>query len=324
MTRYRHRRTLLLLLLLLNGVGGAWATDIGGLPFKTDFSTSIDPFAKTAGDGTVMYDRTATNVGNVLSVYNATATAAFTSGYTLKSTEQVKVSFTAYHGWNSYDRSSTVAIKNTSGETLVSYTYNQNSALVTDVSLGGSTADGFSAFSGISKYSASQNANGLVGNGKPYQTTAGYNPTITMTISGSGLVTFHFVCTGQNITRSYNAVIDDRAVNLGSIVITDADTHGGDQSDRCIAIDNLSITSQLYANDYETGVTDWITGTGGRYTPTIIDDGAGNHFMTVTQDQRNNNGATLTNSAINGSAKAGQDFTLSFDMDGIKDLFGRN
>lgn len=316
MTRYRHTRTLLLLLLLMTGVSGAWGADITSLPYKTNFSSSIDPFAKTAGDGTVMYNRAATNVGNVLSVYNATATATFTGGYTLKSTEQVKVSFTAYHGWNSYDRSSTVAIKNTSGETLVSYTYNQNSALVTDVSLGGSTADGFEAFSGISKYNATQNANGLVGgsSAKAYQTTAGYNPTITMTISGSGLVTFHFVCTGQNITRSYNAVIDDRAINLGSIVITDADTHSGDQSDRCIAIDNLSITSQLYANDYETGVVDWITGTGGRYTPTIIDDGAGNHFMAVTQDQRYNNGATLTNSAINGSAKAGDDFTLSFDM----------
>jgi len=292
---------------------GAWATDITSLPFKTDFSSSIDPFAKTDGAGVVNYNQAATNVGHVLSVYNATATAAFTGGYTLKGTEQVAVSFTAYHGWFNQDRSSTIAIKNTAGETLVSYTYNKNSTLVTDVTFGSNRADGFSAFPGISKYDASYNANGFVGgtNARAYQTTAGYNPTITMTVSANGLVTFHFVCAAQGITRSYNAVIRDRAINLGSIVITD----NGDNADRGIGIDDLSITSQLYANDYETGVVDWTTGTGGRYTPIIMTDGVtGNKYMAAAQDQRNNNGTTLTNSAINGSAKAGEDFTLSFDM----------
>ena len=310
-TRWLHSFILPLLLMMMGA--GAWATDITSLPFKTDFSTSIDPFAKTAGDGVVSYNQTATNVGHVLSVYNATATAAFTGGYTLKGTEQVAVSFTAYHGWFNQDRSSTIAIKNTAGETLVSYTYNKNSTLVTDVTFGSNRADGFSAFPGISKYDASYNANGFVGgaNARAYQTTAGYNPTITMTVSANGLVTFHFVCAEQGITRSYNAVIRDRAINLGSIVITD----NGDNADRGIGIDDLSITSQLYANDYETGVVDWTTGTGGRYTPIIMTDGVtGNKYMAVAQDQRNNNGTTLTNSAINGSAKAGEDFTLSFDM----------
>ena len=305
---------LLLFLLLTVGANRAWA-QIGSIPYSTDFSSSITPFEKTSGT-TVEANSTNASIGSVLHVYNAVATATFTGGYTLKSTEQVSISFTAYHGWNSYNRTSKVAIKNTAGDELVSYTYNQNSTLVSDVSFGGNTVDGFEAFSGISKYDATKNANGIDGNGKPYVSTAGYNPTITMTICGNGIVTFRFVCAGQSIEQSFAATLSDKTMNLGSIVITDADTHSGDQNDRSICIDNLNITSQLYSFDYEStgSMSDWVTGTGGRYTPTIMDDGAGNHFMAVAQDQRHNNGATLTNNAINGSAKTGEDFTLSFDM----------
>ena len=305
---------LLLFLLLTVGANRAWA-QIGSIPYSTDFSSSITPFEKTSGT-TVEANSTNASIGSVLHVYNAVATATFTGGYTLKSTEQVSISFTAYHGWNSYNRTSKVAIKNTAGDELVSYTYNQNSTLVSDVSFGGNTVDGFEAFSGISKYDATKNANGIGGNGKPYVSTAGYNPTITMTICGNGIVTFRFVCAGQSIEQSFAATLSDKTMNLGSIVITDADTHSGDQNDRSICIDNLNITSQLYSFDYEStgSMSDWVTGTGGRYTPTIMDDGAGNHFMAVAQDQRHNNGATLTNSSIKGSAAAGEDFTLSFDM----------
>ena len=304
---------LLLFFLLTVGVNRAWA-QIGSIPYSTDFSSSITPFEKTSGDGAVQYDQTATNVGHVLSVYNATATASFTGGYTLKNTEQVTIAFTAFHGWLNQDRTSTITIKNTAGDALVSYTYNKNSALVTDVSFGGNTVDGFEPFLGISKYDASHNANGFVGgtNTRAYQTTDGYNPTITMTVCGNGIVTFHFICAEQSVERSFATTLADKTMNLGSIVITDT----GDNDDRGIGIDNLKITSQLYSFDYEStgSMSDWVTGTGGRYTPTIMDDGAGNHFMAVAQDQRHNNGTTLTNSSIKGSAAAGEDFTLSFDM----------
>ena len=36
--------------------------------------------------------------------------------------------------------------------------------------------------------------------------------------------------------------------------------------------------------------------------------------MTVNQDQRYNNGTILTNNSISGSALAGENFTLEFDM----------
>lgn len=289
------------------------------LPYSADFSSDTEPFEQTSGS---VSSRSTTNVGQVLSV-SATgtatpgiATAYFKGGYTPKQTETVTISFTAYHGWNNYDKSSTVDIRNTSGQSLVKYTYNQNSTLVTDVSFGGTTASGFEAFSGINKYNTTQNANGFAPGSKPYVSTAGYNPTITMTICGNGLVTFSFVCSGQSVSKSFSSNLEDIIIDLGSIVVTDAITHSGDQSDRAIGIDDLRITSQLYSSDYENtgGLIDWTTDTSGRYTPTIMEEAGGNHYMGVNQEQRYNNGATLTNTLIDGAASADEDFTLEFDM----------
>lgn len=317
------RMLLFLLLLMMAGGQTAWAqTQIGSIPYSANFDSSIEPFERTDGTGSVTTVNAA-NIGNVLSVSNATATATFTGGYTLKSTETVKISFTAFHGWYNKDRSSSVEVKNTAGETLVSYTYNKNTGQITNVRLGGDIADGFdpeSPFLGRSKYNNSYNSNGFVGGSqsRTYQSTAGYNPEVTMTVCGNGIVTFNFVCTAQNVSESFAATVSDRSLNLGSIVITD----NCEEADRAIGIDNLSITSQLYTFDYETtgSIMDWVTKTGGRYTPTRMETPAGdkaylgNYYMAVAQDQRNNNGATLENTAINGSARAGEDFTLSFDM----------
>lgn len=284
--------------------------DITQIPYFADFSSDTEPFVGGGSHAT-------THVGNVLRVYNSIATATFQGGYTPKKTETVSISFTAFHGWNAYDRNSTIAVKNARGETLVSYTYNQKSTLVTDVRLGAATAEGFEAFSGLSKYNATQNANGFTNDSKPYVSTSGYNPTITMTVSGSGLVTFDFSCSARSIHQSYSAIIEDMVIDLGSIVISDANTREAlAQDDRCIGIDNLSITSELYSSDYENtgGLTDWTTATAGRYTPIIAEDASGNHYMTVNQGQRYNNGTTLTNNSINSSALAGENFTLEFDM----------
>ncbi|MBR1557733.1 MAG: hypothetical protein IJ647_08250 [Prevotella sp.] len=59
----------------------------------------------------------------------------------------------------------------------------------------------------------------------------------------------------------------------------------------------------------------WTTGTAGRYTPAILNDGD-NYFLSVDQSStsRNNNGAIVTGSVISGKAVAGDDFTLTFDL----------
>ena len=64
-----------------------------------------------------------------------------------------------------------------------------------------------------------------------------------------------------------------------------------------------------FQQDYSTETVDWTTGTSGRYTP-IIEDG----YLTVNQDQRSNNGATLTCTATQGKVDAGKDFTMTFNV----------
>ena len=64
-----------------------------------------------------------------------------------------------------------------------------------------------------------------------------------------------------------------------------------------------------FQQDYSTATVDWTTGTGGRFTP-IVEDG----YLTVTQNQRNNNGTTLTCTATQGKVDAGKDFTMTFNV----------
>ena len=64
-----------------------------------------------------------------------------------------------------------------------------------------------------------------------------------------------------------------------------------------------------FQQDYATATVDWSTATSGRFTP-IIEDG----YLTVNQDQRQNNGTTLTCTATQGKVDAGKDFTMTFNV----------
>ena len=64
-----------------------------------------------------------------------------------------------------------------------------------------------------------------------------------------------------------------------------------------------------FQQDYATETVDWSTSTAGRYTP-IVEDG----YLTVTQNQRANNGVTLTCTATQGKVDAGKDFTMTFNV----------
>ncbi len=71
----------------------------------------------------------------------------------------------------------------------------------------------------------------------------------------------------------------------------------------------------IYSQDYEAdGATaDWTTGTSGRFTPVILEDN-GNHFLSVEQGTRNNNGTTISSTSLSGKVAAGTDFTMTFDL----------
>lgn len=277
------------------------------LPYSADFTADTEPFdggTRNTGNG---------DIHEVFTVSNATATARFNGVYTPKLHETVTLSFTAYHGYLGGGGGSTVTLFNSKNQPLVSYTYSQANGQITDVQVGGTTPETFGSFSGASNYNGTQMANGFIGNGKPYKSGSGtYNPVITFTVSGDGTVSFSLKRSNQSIERTYAAILEDVVMDLDHITIEDRNSN----DDRSIGVDDLHITSQFYSYDYENtgGQTDWISNKGGRFTPTIMEEASGNHYMGVNQDQRNNNGATLTNSNISGAAAAGENFTLTFDM----------
>lgn len=66
-----------------------------------------------------------------------------------------------------------------------------------------------------------------------------------------------------------------------------------------------------YLQNYEaTAATDWTTSTNGRFDPVLFVEGNGNQYLSVNQNNRNNNGATLTSTATVGVVNAGNDFTF--------------
>lgn len=70
-----------------------------------------------------------------------------------------------------------------------------------------------------------------------------------------------------------------------------------------------------YSESYSSSSTTegWSAATNGRFTPVILSEDD-NYFLSVTQDQRNNNGTTVTGTVVNGKVDAGTDFTMTFDL----------
>lgn len=68
-----------------------------------------------------------------------------------------------------------------------------------------------------------------------------------------------------------------------------------------------------YSQDYESASADWTTATSGRFTPVILEEGD-NHYLSVNQDTRNNNGTTISCTSLQGKVDAETDFTMLFDL----------
>ena len=70
----------------------------------------------------------------------------------------------------------------------------------------------------------------------------------------------------------------------------------------------------FYSQDYEGGASaDWSSSVSGRFTPTILEDGS-NHYLSVDQSTRNNNGCILTSTSLQGKVAEEKDFTMLFDV----------
>ena len=293
---------LLLLLLMMIGV-----VEVFGqltMPYYKEFeSSSTDVF--TGGD-----IASGTNVHNVLRVTNTAATASFSSAHTLHPLETVSLSFIAYHGYLGESSTSSVAILNSDNQELISYTYDHSTSSITDVRIGGATASEFSPFKGCSYINDTQAANGLVGNGRPYLNNNDYNPNISLNISGNGSARFTFWRKNgeeANMWRDYKGSLGSLKKDIKSIRISSNCSY----EDRTICINYFYLRTNYYDNDYESGNVDWTTGTSGRYTPVILEEG-GNHYLSVKQNERNNNGTTLSSTSL--GVPAGTSFLMTFDL----------
>ena len=229
------------------------------LPTYLEVNSSDNIWALSHGNMT--YD--ANNVRDAFRVTNTTATQSFETPYVLSDNETVSVAFTAYHGYLGSASTSTVQLLNSNNDILVAYTYNRNSQVISDVKFGGITATGFENISNVaSLYTSSSNANGFVGNGKPYQTTDGYNPIITMKVSKNGKVEFNVTRGQGGINQGYDAVLDGVTMDIAAIRIID----NCNNSDRSIGISDLSITSS-FSIPVEITAAGWAT----LYTPYALD-----------------------------------------------------
>lgn len=282
---------------------------ITSLPYHADFSSDIEPF----DDGNVT---SGTNVSNVYTLNSVapnsgTAIARFNGIHTLKSTEQVTLSYTAYHGYYNKGGESRVTLYNSNDRPLVSYTYDKLTCKITDVSFNEETADGLQNGIYVQSRNGTGGGNGFVGNGRPYTNNAGDNPVITITINGNGMAMFNVTLTKTGVNTTFNGSLAGELIDLAYLKIEDTSV----DADSGYGIDNLSITSKLASLDYETEVVDWTTSVSGRYTPVILTEST-NHYLSVDQSQRNdgNGGTTLTSTSLSGIIAAGQDFTLEFDM----------
>ncbi len=70
----------------------------------------------------------------------------------------------------------------------------------------------------------------------------------------------------------------------------------------------------FYKQDYEDGTIDWMTSQEGRFTPVVLEDDFDNHYLSVDQDTRNNNGCVLKSESLKNLVPAGHNFTMQFDL----------
>lgn len=295
---------LLLLLFLMTVTGEIRGADgITTIPYYMDFSSGTEPF----DGGSVV---SGTNVAGVFRVTNSTATASFANTHTLNSNETVKVAFTAYHGYLNNNSTSSVQIVNTDGVVLAGYTYNHTLGQIVDVTIGGVMATNFTmAFDAASYVNDTQRANGLVGgdSGKPYLDNDNYSPNITMSVKGDGTATLTVWIGSKSSWNAFYGSLTGLKLDLASLRIVS----NCNNDDRTICIDKLNISSNCYNENYDSGNIDWTTGTGDRYTPVVLEE-SGNRYLSVNQEQRNNNGTTLTSNNL--GMVAGSSYQMTFDL----------
>ena len=309
-------RLALLMVLLTAGNGRAWAQTTTVL--TENFSGATNIFGVTAtglaeGSATI-YDSGLTGFDKVLAVCKATAEA------TVKGTDGRAVDFSAstltaewdaFHGWLGSELTTKVALVNSDGQELASYTYNCNKCQITDVTIGGNTVAAFQPFALQSKYQASQGANGWQGGskGQKYVATAGWNPHVAISMTALGGVEMNFTLNGTTTTMLGSLGTLKKDVAKMTIVSNVNNT------DRCYAIDNIKVSTEPFEldPDYVEGIAN-ITITGAdkmTFGPSTAEAFSNPYTVTIV----GTDGTTITENNLN---KKVTDFKVVWDIEGFK------
>ncbi len=83
----------------------------------------------------------------------------------------------------------------------------------------------------------------------------------------------------------------------------------------CVGASNAWAEVTAFSESYTSTSTidGWSTSNSGRFDPVILSENE-NYYLSVTQANRNNNGATVTGTVVSGKAAAGDNFTITFDL----------
>ena len=239
--RYFLRHLTLLWCLVLTSALSAQTTVL-----TETFSGATNIFGVSAANeisvGTAsVYDSQLNGFGPVLAVCNATAEGV------LKVNDQpisvgdgtVTAEWDAFHGWFGSDLTTKVALLNSDGQELASYTYHCNQCKVTDATIGGQAVAGFSAFGLQSKYTSSSGANGWSGGskGQKYVATEGWNPHIAITMTARGGVEMNFTLNGN--TTTLRGSLGELKKDLAKMTVVSTVNN----ADRSYALDNIKIST---------------------------------------------------------------------------------
>lgn len=212
-------------------------TDIEELTDNFEGSTNI--FNAAAGtlaeDGNTIYASGLERYGNVFVPVKATATASLSEPIELTGDQLFRMTFTMFAGWENNGKDNTFAIKDKDGNEIAAlyitgggYNFNQIRIGGTNVLSGTPIAQSRSN-PGTNK----AGANGWNASGQPYVNTVGYNKTVEITISGTGIVSIS--ATGGMEDTIVSGTLTS-PVSIGSIELSGS---YNSSRERVVSYDNL-------------------------------------------------------------------------------------
>ncbi len=223
-------------------------TDIEELTDSFEGSTNIFGAASyvdtLSEDGNTIYSCGLERFGNVFVPVKSTATASLSKPIELTGDQLFRMTFDMFAGWENNGRDNTFAIKDKNGNEIAAlymtgggYNFNEIRIGGTNVLSGATIAQSRSNPGTNSK----AGANGWNASGQPYVNAVGYNKTVEITISGTGIVSIS--ATGGMEDTIVSGTLTT-PVSIGSIELSG---NYNSSRERVVSYDNLDTDVITYA-----------------------------------------------------------------------------